>query len=164
MPKSVLNRLKANGLAKMVTIREATTGDINAMSGLLNELFSIESDFTPDIRRQRQGLADLMQHREATLLVATVGNDIVGMCSLQPLTSTAEGGRVGLVEDLVVAANYRNTGVGRKLLRQIETIAEKQGMSRLQLLADRNNEAAEVFYDHLGWRRTNMIAYRKKFD
>lgn len=164
MPRSVLKRLKENGLAGKVTIREAATSDLNAMSGLLSELFSIESDFTPNIRRQRQGLADLMQSRTATLLVAVAGRDIVGMCTLQPLISTAEGGKVGLVEDLVVAESHRKAGVGRKLLKEIEAIAAKQGMSRLQLLSDHSNKAASVFYEHLGWTTTNMIAWRKKFD
>lgn len=163
MPESVLNKLKANGLGRKLVIREAATTDLQAMSGLLSELFTIETDFTPDIRRQRQGLADLMQSRVATLLVAVDGKEIVGMCTLQPLISTAEGGKVGLVEDLVVAESHRKAGVGRQLLKEIEAIAEKQGMSRLQLLADKHNEAAATFYDHLGWSRTNMIAYRKKF-
>lgn len=164
MPKSVLNRLKENGRAAKVVIREAATSDLNAMTGLLCELFSIESDFNPDIRRQRQGLADLMQSRDATLLVAVTGSDIVGMCTLQPLISTAEGGKVGLVEDLVVAESHRKAGVGRMLLKEIEAIARNQGMSRLQLLSDRHNESASAFYEHLNWVRTNMIAYRKKFD
>jgi len=163
MANSILNKLKEKGIGKKVIIRKACTDDINAMTSLLSELFNIEADFTPNIRRQRQGLADLMDNRGATLLVAVAGSNIVGMCTLQPLLSTAEGGKVGVVEDLVVADSYRKSGVGRKLLKEIETTARAAGMSRLQLLSDRNNEVASTFYDRLGWATTSMIAYRKKF-
>ncbi|MDT8377156.1 MAG: GNAT family N-acetyltransferase [Mariprofundaceae bacterium] len=162
MVNSILKKLKDKSIGNQVIIRQARIDDINTMTGLLSELFNIETDFAPNIRRQRQGLADLMNSREATLLVAVAGDEIIGMCTLQPLISTAEGGKVGLVEDLVVAASYRKSGVGRKLLKEIEATARSQGMSRLQLLSDRNNKAASTFYDHLGWATTSMIAYRKK--
>jgi len=163
MVNSILKKLKDKSIGKQVTIRKACTDDLNAMTSLLSEFFNAAPDFAPNIRRQRQGLADLMNSRGATLLVAVVSGDIVGMCTLQPLISTAEGGKVGLVEDLVVATSCRKSGVGRKLLKEIEATARAEGMSRLQLLSDRDNEAASVFYDRLGWAETSMIAYRKKF-
>jgi len=43
------------------------------------------------------------------------------MCSIQILISTAEGGKVALLEDLVVAENFRNMGIGTKLLSLDET-------------------------------------------
>jgi len=164
MVQATLKKLKDKSIGKKVIIRKACISDLNAMTGLLSELFNIETDFVPNVRRQRQGLADLMQYRrEATLLVAVIGNNIIGMCTLQSLISTAEGGKVGLVEDLVVAASHRKSGIGQELLKEIEIIARAEGMSRLQLLSDRSNGVASNFYDCLGWVTTNMSAYRKKF-
>ena len=162
MVNSTLQKLRDKGIGKPVTIRKACTADLHTMTGLLSELFNIETDFVPNVRHQRQGLADLMNKPDATLLVAVTGSSIVGMCTLQPLISTAEGGKVGLVEDVVIAASYRKSGIGRKLLKEIEMIARAEGMSRLQLLSDRDNETASAFYEHLGWSTTNMTAYRKK--
>jgi hypothetical protein len=39
-----------------VQIRKAELEDIQALVGLLQELFSIEKDFTPDAAKQRKGL------------------------------------------------------------------------------------------------------------
>jgi hypothetical protein len=39
-----------------VQIRKAEPEDIQALAGLLQELFSIEKDFTPDAAKQRKGL------------------------------------------------------------------------------------------------------------
>ncbi len=151
-------------LFKDVVIRSASTADLGSMTSLLQELFTIEEDFTPNLRCQRQGLARLMENPHATLLVAVHQSAIVGMCTLQPLISTAEGGTVGLVEDLVIAEPWRGKGIGSKLLAAIETIARQQNMSRLQLLADRHNEAARQFYQQQQWHETHMIVLRKKFE
>jgi GNAT superfamily N-acetyltransferase len=86
------------------------------------------------------------------------------MCSAQALISTAEGGWVALVEDMVVSTPYRGTGVGRRLMTAIEEWAKKRGMSRLQLLADRTNFAALDFYDKMGWCPTQLICLRRKWD
>ena len=164
MPKNTIRKmtrkLKMNGT---VLIRTATTADLAGMTSLLGELFTIEVDFTPDVRRQRQGLAELMANDEATLLVAVIKNDIVGMCTLQPLVSTAEGGTVGMVEDLVVGEAWRRRGIGSILLDAIEEVALQQNMTRLQLLTDLDNEAAGRFYDKHLWEKTRLITMRKKF-
>lgn len=146
-----------------ITVRSASTSDLSGMSNLLDDLFSIEKDFTPDVRRQRRGLATLMESKRATILVAVAGSQIIGMCTLQPLISTAEGGTVGMVEDMVIAEPWRGKGVGRMLLEALEAKAREQQMSRLQLLTDLDNEPARQFYSRLLWRPTQLIAMRKLF-
>jgi len=161
-PKTIRN-IAGKFSTRGVKVRTAMVSDLSGMTGLLSELFSLESDFTPNIRKQRQGLGSLMESETATLLVAVTKDEIIGMCTLQPLISTAEGGTVGMVEDLVVTEQWRNKGIGAMLLEAIENIAKEQGMSRLQLLNDKSNETANRFYDNHEWSKTNMIARRKTF-
>ena len=71
---------------------------------------------------------------------------IVGMATLQLLISTAEGGTAGVIEDLVVSESMRGQGIGQALLNHLCGWAEGQGITRLQLLADRDNQAALDFY------------------
>jgi len=158
-----IRKLAGKLLNGEVAIRSATTADLGGMTSLLGELFTIEADFTPDVRRQRQGLASLMATKDATLLVAVEKKKIVGMCTLQPLISTAEGGTVGLVEDLVVSEAWRGKGIGGMLLDHIEEIARDRQMSRLQLLTDLDNDQALEFYNKHRWERLKLIAMRRKF-
>jgi len=144
-----------------IVIRKACEDDLFTMTRLLSELFTIEPDFSPDVRRQRSGLAALMSKSDATLLVASVQDEIVGMCTLQPLISTAEGGVVGMVEDLIVVESFRNLGIGCKLLNAVEKIAIEQDMSRLQLLTDCGNDLAGRFYGRLDWKCTQLNVMRK---
>lgn len=147
-----------------VVIRPAQLEDLGAMVPLLQALFAIEEDFRPDPDRQRRGLTRFLdgcgKHR--AILVAESKGRVIAMASIQILISTAEGGPVGLVEDVVVAEDCRGCGVGRHLMAAIVAWAEERGLTRLQLLADRTNFGALDFYNQEGWLPTRLICLRKK--
>jgi len=144
------------------TIRPARPDDLEALVDLLRMLFAIEADFDFDAARQRQGLAMLLAHETAVILVAEAAGQVIGMCSGQLTISTAEGGFALLVEDVVVAGPWQGKGVGRQLLAALEQWAGSRKIARLQLLADRNNGAALEFYRKLGWQPTELICQRRR--
>ena len=131
------------------------------MVGLLKLLFAIEADFTADAIRQSQGLALLIQQPLACIMVAENEGRVVGMCSGQLTISTAEGGFALLVEDLVVAADYRGRQIGPRLLDAVAMWAAGHGAARMQLLADRDNASALNFYRRIGWKDTSLICLRR---
>ena len=143
-------------------IRDGQPEDMDVLVALLQELFSIEADFAVDEARQHEGLSMMLggcgKHR--CVKVAETEGRVVGMCTAQILISTAEGGRVALVEDMVVKAQYRGMGIGRQLMFSIEKWAHNHGITRLQLLADRTNFSALDFYDRMGWHPTRLICLR----
>ncbi len=143
-------------------IRAARPDDIAALTALLRQLFAIEADFAFDEERQQRGLAMLIDDRRAAVLVAELDGRVVGMCTGQLTISTAEGGPALLVEDVVVDQEYRCRGLGPRLLAGLAEWAATRGAHRLQLLADRNNQAGLAFYERLGWRRTELVCLRKR--
>ena len=147
----------------MITIRTALPSDIAQLVELLQELFAIETDFVFDPVKQTKGLNQLLNSDKDFILVAESSNvnKVVGMCTIQTLISTAEGGQVGLLEDLVVAAGFRHKGIGTKLLAEAVYWAERRGLKRLQLLADKNNLPALSFYTKQGWLSTELVCLRK---
>ena len=142
-------------------IREAKAGDIDAMAGLLEQLFSIEADFSVEPEKQRRGLAELLARDDACVFVCEIDGQVAGMCSVQILISTAEGGKAGLLEDLVVAERWRGQGLGTALLAAAEAWSVRHGLTRLQLLADATNGSALAFYRRKGWSGTCLVALRK---
>ena len=145
-----------------IRVRSGTTEDIESLVELLGELFALEADFAPDAQRQRRGLTLMLSAPDERIVrVAEDGDRIVGMVTGQILVSTAEGGLVTLVEDLIVAPPYRGTGVGSRLLADLEGWARPLGSKRLQLLADRDNGPAKAFYEKAGWCLTNLVCLRK---
>ena len=147
----------------MVAIRTATPADIPQLVALLKALFAIEADFDFDPDKQTRGLNLLLASPKDRVFVAVSlkDNKVLGLCTVQTLISTAEGGLVGLLEDLVVAADFRNQGIATKLLTEAVAWAESQGLKRLQLLADKNNGSALHFYQKQGWQATQLVCLRK---
>ena len=143
-------------------IRKAELADVEKLSSLLTELFSIEQDFEPDDAKQTAGLSMLIESPEqGIILIATYDNDIIGMVSLQILISTAQGSKVGLIEDMVISSKYRKMGIGKMLLNEMENWAKSNSLTRLQLLADTDNHPALKFYTKNNWQSTKLIALRK---
>ena len=66
------------------SVRSATCDDLPMMCDLLCELFSIESDFSPDREKQARGLELLLSDaaRTSIIFVADRGEEIIGMCSV----------------------------------------------------------------------------------
>jgi GNAT superfamily N-acetyltransferase len=125
-------------------------------------LFAIEADFQLDPERQRRGLAAMLAEPERrAVFVAEADGQVVGMATGQLLISTAEGGAACQVEDVVVAANWRGHGLGGWLLEEVSRWARRLGATRLQLVADRENDTALRFYDRRGWRRTRLVALHR---
>lgn len=141
-------------------IRTAQSADLDSLVSLLSVLFAIEDDFSFDEARQRQGLSLMLANELGCVLVAEAEGQVVGMCTGQLLVSTAEGGLTLLVEDVVVDAQWRGRGVGRLLVEAVSDWARANRVSRLQLLADRNNVRALGFYRSLGWQTTELICLR----
>ncbi|MEN8258455.1 MAG: GNAT family N-acetyltransferase [Thermodesulfobacteriota bacterium] len=143
-------------------IRPAQTADLDALVGLLRILFALEEDFDFDTVCQHQGLAMMLAHEGAVIMVAEAEGRVFGMATGQLTISTAEGGAALLVEDVVVAKKWQGLGVGRKLMKALEQWAGERKIGRLQLLADRKNKNGLEFYKALGWQTTELICLRRR--
>jgi GNAT superfamily N-acetyltransferase len=145
-----------------IEITFATDADLARLADLLRELFTLEGDFTPDRDRQLRGLRFILQNPEVgRLFVLRVAGQVAGMANALVTISTAEGGRVLLLEDVIVSKEHRGLGLGRRLVDHVLDWAKSQGMSRVTLLADRNNQAALDFYHAGGFAESNMVVLRK---
>ena len=140
----------------------ARTEDIEELAGLLGHLFAQEAEFQPDLDIQRRGIWMVLQNpNTGTIWVARDSRQrIVGMVMVLYTVSTALGGRVGILEDLIVMPEERGRGIGTRLLRHASEQARQMGLLRLTLLTDGDNDAARKLYEKLGWKRSGMIPMR----
>ena len=139
----------------------ASGADVAAMADLLHELFTLEADFQPQRAKQVAALNWLLDHPgHGRLFVVREAGRVVGMANALVSVSTAEGGPVLILEDLIVAASHRGRGCGRRLVAHVLAWAASEGMSRVTLLADRDNAAALAFYEKLGFEESAMVVRR----
>jgi len=142
----------------------AAPSDIFDLIRLLNVLFSQETEFEPDQRRQKNGLSIILDNRDiGEILVIKKRNTIVGMISLLYSISTALGGRVAILEDMIIDPLYRDMGLGKKLLRAAINHSRIRGCLRITLLTDHDNDTAISFYEKFGFERSEMIPMRCLF-
>lgn len=145
-----------------VEVEFATTADLEAMADLLAELFCLEADFAPDRARQLAGLRLILDNPAlGRLFVLRVDGRVAGMANALVTVSTAEGGRVLLLEDVIIGRAQRSGGLGRRLVEHVLAWAAGEGMTRVTLLADRGNAPALAFYDRLGFAPSAMTVLRK---
>ena len=141
----------------------ASVKDLPQLVELLGELFEQEAEFTPDASKQEIALKMILADpRLGKLFVARDGRQVVAMASLLYTVSTAEGGKAALFEDLVVRPDYRKQGIGARLLEYVITQARAEGLLRLTLLTDMQNESAQVLYRKLGFVGSPMKPMRLK--
>lgn len=145
----------------MTSIRAANPDDIPAVARLLAQLFEQELDFAPDYGAQVRGLKAIMSDpRIGTVLVAERSGELCGTVNLLYTVSTALGGPVALLEDLVIARFDRRAGIGAKLLAEAIETARARGCLRISLLTDADNETAQTLYTGFGFRKSTMVPFR----
>lgn len=147
-----------------IRVRAAAVGDVAQLCELLSQLFTQEADFAPDKERQSCGLHLILAQPDMGRIYCAEREDrIVGMVSILFSISTAEGGRVACLEDMIVHSDWRGTGIGGQLLRAAIAGAKDAGCLRVTLLTDQTNTKAAEFYAHAGFSRSQMVPMRLKF-
>lgn len=152
-------------MAYPIIISIATEDDISALSELLSILFSQEAEFQADTITQRHGLSAIISNPAlGKILLARRNKQAVGMVSLLFSVSTALGGKVAWLEDMVVHPDWRKRGIGSQLLQQAINHCRIQGYKRITLLTDGDNLAAQHFYLKHGFSGSAMIPMRYLLD
>ena len=141
----------------------ATVKDLPQMVELLAVLFTDEAEFQPNAEKQRRALEALLANPSiGRLYVAREGKRVVAMASLLYTISTVEGGKAAWFEDLVVHPDERKRGIGEALLKYVVAQARAEGVLRITLLTDMQNERAQAMYRRAGFVGSPMRPMRLK--
>lgn len=142
-------------------IEQATMEDLPQLTDLLTDLFTMEADFVPDRVKQTRGLQLLLeQPNRGRIFVLRHNGAILGMINLLFTISTAEGGFVILLEDVIVHRNHRHQGFGEKLLSHAIAYGKQKNFLRITLLTDKLNDDSQRFFKQFGFVNSNMVPMR----
>lgn len=149
----------------MFVVEEAKSSDTESLIDLLALLFSQEAEFSPKRDLQRAGLTMILEDASiGTLFVLKKDGTIIGMVSLLWSISTALGGKVAFLEDMIVHPSWQGKGGGTMLVKHAIAYAQKCSCQRITLLTDANNHAAQSFYKQLGFKSSLMQPMRLIFN
>jgi len=147
----------------MLQVHEARFEHIPEMCSLLAELFRLEKDFMEinHTDKQKAGLEMIINQPESgQLLLLLKDEHVIGMVNLLYTISTAEGGRVIILEDYILSELERGKGYGSFFMQEIIAFARDKGMLRITLLVDADNSAAQRFYESAEFNFSNMKCMR----
>ncbi len=142
--------------------RLAAFEDIPALCDLLKILFEQEKEFCFEQNKQENALKTLLSSPDlgAILVIEEMGK-IVGMVTILYTFSTALNEKVGLLEDMIIAPDHRNKGLGSALIDHAFKFADSKGLKRITLLADGTNKKAHEFYKKNHFYCSEMVPFRK---
>jgi predicted N-acetyltransferase YhbS len=69
-----------------------------------------------------------------------------------------------VLENMIVDKNYRNKGVGKALISELEKMATKRDCSQVILVTERNRVDAVKFYESVGYSSETHIGFKKKLN
>lgn len=150
-----------NSFMSDLRIEPATLEDLPLLADLLADLFAHEPDFHPDQAKQMRGLELILeQPNRGRIFVLRNNLRIVGMINLLFTISTAEGGFVIVLEDLVIHADHRGQGHGSRLLEHAIAFAKEKQFLRITLLTHRGEGRLVEFYRKHGFFESEMVTMR----
>lgn len=144
-----------------IRIEPATIEDVDALTSLVVALLSTEADFRPDAQKQSHGIQLILeQPARGRIFVLRNDHKIMGMVNLLFTISTAEGGAVILMEDVIVHPEHRGQGFGTRLVEYVKDFADKKDFKRITLLTDRVSEKSQRFFAKNGFVLSHMVPMR----
>jgi GNAT superfamily N-acetyltransferase len=147
-------------MMRELRIEPAILDDLTELTELLMDLFAQEEDFTPNREKQLRGLRLILeQPSRGRIFVVRNEHKIVGMINLLITISTAEGGFVLLLEDLVIRPEHRGQGWGSRLHNHAIEIARQKKFLRITLLTDQPGESRKFYVKH-GFVESGMVPMR----
>lgn len=153
-----------------VTIRVATVADVPQLHRAIRAI----AEHTGNTAQVTSTEADLVRFgfegdpAAFEAAIAEVDGAFAGMCLFFPIFSTWLGRPGVYVQDIYVADEFRNRGIGELLLRHVARQSRDMGGAYMRLSVDEENRGAQEFYLRLGlaWSHDerSFIARGASFD
>ena len=133
-------------MSSEIIFRDYRDTDLEAMFRL------DEACFAEEFRFDRESMREFAEERNAIVRIAEkVGSELAGFIIVH-VERVATGWRAYVVT-LDVAAEWRQKGLGRRLMREAEAFAVAAGVRWMQLHVFTGNAGAIRFYERLGYER-----------
>jgi GNAT superfamily N-acetyltransferase len=88
-------------------------------------------------------------------LVATDGDELIGMCGISAMVTVHRPAPVGRVSVMIVDEACRGRGIGALLMAEAERRLSKRGCKIIEVTSNMRRDRAHHFYEQLGYERTS---------
>lgn len=109
-----------------------------------------------DLDDSREGIERFLKRNPETCFVALKDEKVVGVII------AGNDGRRGYIYHTAVNSDYRNQGIGRKLVDNVMIALEKEGINKVALVVFERNEVGNSFWENTGFMVRDDLVYRNK--
>lgn len=148
-------------LNQTARIEPAMLEDLPRLVDLTMALFAVEADFDPDRQKQEKGLRSILEEpNRGRIFVVRTDYEIIGMVNVLFMISTAMGGFVIQLEDVIIHPDFRRQGYGTQLVKYVIDFGKRKDFKRITLLTDKISAESQRFFQKLGFQHSHMIPMR----
>ncbi|MCL2266634.1 MAG: GNAT family N-acetyltransferase [Treponema sp.] len=98
-------------------------------------------------------------------MLAKENNDIIGLCYLCIIPNLTHNGKsLGYIGHLIVDKNYRQKGIGKKLMQKAIEYSKQSNCYKVIIQSGIEREGAHKFYEKLGFDGKSKKAYELKLE
>jgi len=141
------------GDMSMITTRVMTVDDYNSVYELWAGVPGMGLN---DLDDSFDGFRRYIERNPDTCFIAEEGGKIVGTIL------AGHDGRRGYLYHVAVLQQYRNRGIGKKLVDLALDSLRQKGISKVGLLVFSKNETGNAFWEKMGFYAKNDCTYRDK--
>jgi GNAT superfamily N-acetyltransferase len=136
-----------------VQFRLVRADELEALLDLYTHLNPADAPL-PEAVALRQVWNDFLADSKIRCLVGEVEGRLAASCTLVIIPNLTRGARpYGLIENVVTHTDYRQKGIGTRLLRHALQLAWENNCYKVMLLTGRQEEATLRFYEQAGFQR-----------
>lgn len=143
---------------KDILIREATKADLPAIGKLLEDLTNTMDDTEGiDIGTALKTCELLLNDASSHILVAAMEGTAVGFINFTIRQAILHRSPSALIDELVVAEEYRDKGVGKQLVLAALEKCRQLGCCEVEVSTEKTNLKARKFYKKYGFEERGML-------
>jgi len=141
-----------------ILVRQATEDDLPTMGRLLEELVRAMDDMAGiDVGAAVRTCGGLLNAVGSHLLVAEVDGKAVGFVHFAVRQTILHQGPSALIDELVVADEYRGKGAGKELVLAVMEKCRQLGCCEVEVSTEKTNIRAREFYENCGFEERGLL-------
>ena len=142
----------------MIEIKRIEKNDLESLSLLFEELLEKQSSLS----LMNKTFREVENNDRYILLGAKKNGKLIGsVMGILCYDQVGDCRPFMVVENVIVAQSFRGFGTGKKLMTEIETIAESKNCSYIFFVSGSERKEVHKFYESLGYDPDRVKGYKK---
>ena len=151
-------------------IIQASHENIEGIVHVWEAFMDFHAELDPFFTRHSQGSERFREHLgnsinldNAFVLAVLSGGNVVGysISSVSLYPPVLREMAYGFISDMAVSKDFREKGIGKAMLKEIELWFKGQGITRIEIRALSNNEIGIDFWEGSGYKEYVKVMYKE---